>query len=91
MGIYRSFVARAAQGEFVRSIEEKDTQDLPAGELLIRVHYSSLNYKDAPSATGNRGVTRRYPHTPGIDAAGVVVKSTVSSFPYGRSGYCLRI
>ncbi len=37
--------------------------------------YSSLNYKDALSANGNRGVTRRYPHTPGIDAAGTVVES----------------
>ena len=81
------------KGEFTRSIEEKDTQDLPAGEILVRVHYSSLNYKDALSASGNRGVTRRYPHTPGIDAAGVVEESTVSAFQPGDqvivSGYDL--
>ena len=81
------------KGEFTRSIEEKDTQDLPAGEILVRVHYSSLNYKDALSASGNRGVTRRYPHTPGIDAAGVVEESTVSVFQPGDqvivSGYDL--
>ena len=41
-----------------------------AGEVLIRVQYSSLNYKDALSATGHKGVTRNYPHTPGIDAVG---------------------
>lgn len=70
-------------GEFSRSVEEKDTQELPAGEVLVRVHYSSLNYKDALSASGNRGVTRRYPHTPGIDAAGVVEESTVSAFQPG--------
>jgi acrylyl-CoA reductase (NADPH) len=47
---------------------------------LIKVHYSSLNYKDALSATGNRGVTKNYPHTPGIDAVGIVVKSEDNLF-----------
>lgn len=94
MGLYRSFVVREQDnGEFSRSVEEKDTQELPAGEVLVRVHYSSLNYKDALSASGNRGVTRRYPHTPGIDAAGVVEDSTVSVFQPGDqvivSGYDL--
>lgn len=59
------------EGFFTRMVE-RDIDDLPAGDVLIRVHWSSLNYKDALSATGNRGVTRHYPHTPGIDAAGVV-------------------
>ena len=45
--------------------------------------YSSLNYKDALSATGNKGVTRKYPHTPGIDAAGVVEESTDINFKKG--------
>jgi len=40
--------------------------ELPEGDLIVRVHYSSLNYKDALSASGNRGVTKNYPHTPGI-------------------------
>jgi putative YhdH/YhfP family quinone oxidoreductase len=57
--------------------------DLPDGEVLIRVHYSSLNYKDALSASGNRGVTRRYPHVPGIDAAGIVEHSTSEEFKGG--------
>ncbi|MDP6041137.1 MAG: YhdH/YhfP family quinone oxidoreductase, partial [Candidatus Latescibacteria bacterium] len=57
--------------------------DLPQGEVLIRVRYSSLNYKDALSATGTRGVTRVFPHTPGIDAAGEVVESSVSEFAVG--------
>jgi putative YhdH/YhfP family quinone oxidoreductase len=47
------------------------------------VHYSSLNYKDALSAAGNKGVTRQYPHTPGIDAAGVVSHSEDSRFAVG--------
>lgn len=51
--------------------------------MLINVKYSSLNYKDALSAIGNRGVTRKYPHTPGIDAAGVVVESLSEKFKVG--------
>jgi hypothetical protein len=43
------------------------------GFVLIKVTHSSLNYKDAMSASGNKGVTRSYPHTPGIDAAGTLV------------------
>ena len=49
---------------------------LPAGELLIRVDHSSINYKDALSATGNPGVTKQYPHIPGIDAVGRVAASS---------------
>ncbi len=57
--------------------------DLPDGDVLINVKYSSLNYKDALSATGNKGVTRRYPHTPGIDAAGIVEESRSPEFKSG--------
>lgn len=68
-------VSEAEDGRFVRTIGEKHLEDLPEGDVLIRVRYSSLNYKDALSASGNRGVTRKYPHTPGIDAAGIVAAS----------------
>lgn len=61
-----------------------NTDDLPAGDVLIRVKYSSLNYKDALSATGNKGVTKKYPHTPGIDAAGIVEWSGDNSFAPGK-------
>lgn len=53
------------------------------GEVLIKVQYSSVNYKDALSASGNRGVTRSYPHTPGIDAAGTVVSDVSGQFTEG--------
>ena len=56
---------------------------MPSGDLLIEVAYSSLNYKDAMSATGAPGVTRNYPHTPGIDAAGIVLETTSSDFAVG--------
>ncbi len=66
--------------KFTRRIGERKIGDLPEGDLLIRVHYSSLNYKDALSATGNKGVTRNFPHTPGIDAAGEVVECGSKKF-----------
>ncbi|PIE72049.1 MAG: oxidoreductase [Deltaproteobacteria bacterium] len=68
---------------FARNVEERSISDLPDGDVLVRVHYSSLNYKDALSATGNKGVTQHYPHTPGIDAAGIVAESKNSEFAPG--------
>lgn len=56
-------------------VTQRPLTDLPDGEVLVRVAYSSLNYKDALSATGNPGVTKKFPHVPGIDAAGAVVES----------------
>lgn len=68
-------VSETETKEFHREIVTREIKDLPEGDILINVKYSSLNYKDALSATGNPGVTRNYPHTPGIDAAGFVVES----------------
>lgn len=76
-------VEEPEKNSFTRHIGTKSTDDLPDGEVLIRVEYSSLNYKDALSATGNRGVTRKFPHTPGIDAAGTVAESSVDTFAAG--------
>ena len=84
MTTFRAFlVEKNEDGSFVRSVVERELADLPEGELLIDVKYSSLNYKDALSATGSPGVTRNYPHTPGIDVAGIVVESTVTDFAVG--------
>ncbi len=80
---FKALVAREQDGTFVQDVQTRNTRDLPAGEVLIRVHYSSLNFKDALSATGNRGITRNYPHTPGIDASGVVEESHASKFKTG--------
>ncbi len=77
------WIEEQPDGSFARSIVQRSTDELPAGDVLIRVHYSSLNYKDALSASGNRGVTRKYPHTPGIDAAGIVVESAADAFGPG--------
>lgn len=73
-------IVETPAGKFTRSVEKLDIEDLPAGELLVKVVYSSLNYKDALSATGNKGITKKYPHTPGIDAAGVVELSRNPKF-----------
>ncbi|MEM6708181.1 MAG: YhdH/YhfP family quinone oxidoreductase [Pseudomonadota bacterium] len=74
-----------AGSQFSRAIVERETADLPAGDILIAVEYSSLNYKDALSAHGNPGVTRTFPHTPGIDAAGQVLESSSAAFAPGDS------
>ena len=77
-------VSETVEKKFVRDITQKALSELPGGELIVEVKYSSLNYKDALSASGNKGVTRKYPHTPGIDAAGVVVDSTTKAFGAGE-------
>lgn len=80
---YIALVTEETNSGFQTSLKNLNTSNLPEGEVLIRVHYSSVNYKDALSATGNKGVTRTYPHTPGIDAAGIVEHSTTSLFVPG--------
>ena len=76
-------VEEMADGTYKRTIKKRNISDLPEGDVLIRVSYSSLNYKDALSAAGNKGVTKKYPHTPGIDAAGVIEQSGNPNFRPG--------
>jgi putative YhdH/YhfP family quinone oxidoreductase len=78
-------VEKTDDGQFVRTIRRRSIADLPPGDLVVRVRYSSLNYKDALSATGHPGVTRQFPHTPGIDAAGEVVSCESGAFAAGDS------
>ncbi len=84
MAGFRAFEAyQREDGSFASRIVERDADALPPGELLIRVRHSSVNYKDALSAAGRPGVTRAYPHTPGIDAAGVVERADGGAFRPG--------
>jgi len=76
-------VTETPDGQFHRQIIQRNINELPAGEVLIKVKYAALNYKDALSATGNKGITRSYPHTPGIDAAGIVEESQDDNFKIG--------
>ena len=78
---FKAYVVREDQkGKFSANIETKKFDELPPHEITIKVKYSSLNYKDALSSLGNKGVTKKYPHTPGIDAAGIVISSNSEKF-----------
>lgn len=82
-----SFTALIAEetepDKFSCRVATRFVSELPAGDLLVKVHYSSLNYKDALAATGQFGIVKKYPQTPGIDAAGEVVESSDSDFKSG--------
>jgi acrylyl-CoA reductase (NADPH) len=80
---FKAFRVEKNEAGVSQAIVGQSTDDLPAGDLLIEVKYSSVNYKDALSAKGLPGVTRNYPHTPGIDAAGTVIDSTHSTLQAG--------
>ena len=80
---FRAFRVEKEGDTTSHSIVEQSVSDLPEGDLLIKVQYSSVNYKDAMSAKGVPGVTRQYPHTPGIDAAGIIIESTDTAFKAG--------
>ena len=64
-------VEQTSEG-YLGTWQEQQEDNLPQGEVMIQVKYSSVNYKDALSASGHKGVTKSFPHTPGIDAAGTV-------------------
>ena len=84
MSTYKAFEVREeTEKKFVGAIVEKSALELVEGSVSIEVHYSSVNYKDALSASGSKAVTREYPHVPGIDAAGKVLASTDSNFAVG--------
>lgn len=80
---FRALLIEKTEEGFSRSLVERETDQLPEGDVLIEVAFSSLNYKDGLSATGNPGVTRNFPHTPGIDAAGCVLESSDPKFTAG--------
>ena len=84
MSTYKAFEVREeTEKNFVGTIVEKSALELAEGSVSIEVCYSSVNYKDALSASGSKAVTREYPHVPGIDAAGTVLASTDSNFAVG--------
>ena len=81
--LYRALVTTEVEKNFNNSIQNLKLSSLPNNDTLIRVKFSSLNYKDALSASGNKGVTRTYPHTPGIDAAGIIEETSGKRFKKG--------
>ena len=81
---FRCFlVTKDAADRVTAEITRRPLGELPAGDVLLRVAYSSLNYKDALAATGHPGVNKYFPHVPGVDAAGVVAASETPEFAAG--------
>lgn len=83
MQLFKAFRTVEENGSFLSSVVEIPIDTLPTNEVLVKVHYSGINYKDLLSSKGNKGVTKVYPHTPGIDAAGVVVSDKSGRFKSG--------
>ena len=81
---FKALVSSELNKKYVSRVQSRAIQDLPEGDVLIKVYFSSLNYKDALSAIGNKGVSRNYPHTPGIDAAGIIETSESENFKVGE-------
>jgi len=80
---FKAFVVTQHNGAFSGALREVDRSELPAGDVLVRIAYSSLNYKDGLAVTGKPGVIRTYPMVPGVDFAGVVEESTALEFKPG--------
>ena len=80
---YSAYYVEEIDGAFSASISELELQKPDDGFVQIKVSHSSLNYKDALSASGNKGVTRNYPFVPGIDAAGTITDANSSEFTDG--------
>jgi putative YhdH/YhfP family quinone oxidoreductase len=76
-------VRKQARGLPTARVETIAPGDLPSGDILIQVAYSSLNYKDALACQGHPGVVRSFPHVPGVDCAGTVVESTSRDYQPG--------
>ena len=74
------YVERDGAGHVKAGLTQRPLVELPAGDVLIRVAYSSLNYKDGLAATGHPGVAKSLPHVPGVDAAGTVAESRCPDF-----------
>ena len=84
MATFTALLATQDNGNFAATFRQLEREALPPGEVLVRVAYSSLNYKDGLAVTGRPGVIRKYPMVPGIDFAGVVEESSSPEFERGE-------
>lgn len=80
---FPAFRIHEEQGRIAARLESISLDDLNAGEIVVRVQYSTINYKDALAATGKGKILRKYPLVGGIDLAGEVVSSTHPEFSPG--------
>ncbi len=83
MPTFKALIANQQDGKFTASIQEIERGQLPPGEVLVRVSYSSLNYKDGLAVTGRPGVIRRFPMVPGLDFSGTVEESSSAKIRVG--------
>lgn len=84
MNSFRAYRIHQEQGKASGRMETITLDDLTPGEVVIKVAYSSINFKDALAATGAGKILRRYPLVGGIDLAGAVVSSTAAAFQPGQ-------
>src|ERR1019366_3266139 len=83
MSTFKALLLNNEAGVFSAVLKQLEPETLPAGEVLIRVAYSSLNYKDGLAVTGKPGVVRKFPMVPGVDLAGTVEESASPNFKPG--------
>src|SRR5205809_6784521 len=88
MGKVRAYRSREIEKKVVARFEELSLEDLDKGEVVIRVAYSSVNYKDALAATGTGKIIRRFPCVGGIDLSGTVTESADARFSRGDAVIC---
>ncbi len=80
---YKAYLVEENEGKYNGQIKELEMSSLDDGNVIIKVHYSSLNYKDALASSGAKGVVRSYPFVPGIDVAGEIIESSNPEFVAG--------
>jgi len=80
---FTAFVVEKNEDTFIADYKSLTVNDLPEGEVLIKVEYSSVNYKDGLASIPNGKIVRSYPFVPGIDLAGIVEKSEDPRFQKG--------
>jgi acrylyl-CoA reductase (NADPH) len=85
MDTFQALVARQDGDQITATVETLRPDDLPPGDVTIRVLYSSVNFKDALALTPGGGVVRDYPVVPGVDLTGEVVESQSPDFAVGDS------
>jgi NADPH2:quinone reductase len=84
MDNFRAFRIHQEGGKIVSRMETLDLEALSPGEVVVKVRYSTINYKDALAATGAGKILRRYPLVGGIDLSGEVVSSTDPQYQPGQ-------
>src|SRR5437879_2197310 len=80
---FKAFVVNKKEDSFSAAFENLTQADLPPGEVLIKVAYSGVNYKDGLASIPEGKIVRSYPFVPGVDLSGVVVESSDPRFKPG--------